>query len=124
MAQAWPSSQSATGQLMNALPKVVFSSTPTDFEWSNTRVTDRPVEEEIPELKGQRGKDMVVFGGASFARSLAAHGLIDEYHLYYQPVVLGTGKRFFAEPPGPLKFLGSEKMPQGAFLLRYAPVRE
>ena len=91
MAKAWPSSHSATGQLMNALPKVVFSSTTTELEWSNTRVTDRPVEEEIPELKGQRGKDMVVFGGASFARSLAAHGLIDEYRVNVQPVALGDG---------------------------------
>ena len=63
MAQAWPSSQSPTGELMNALPKVVFSSTLTDVEWSNARVTDRPAEEEIPELKGQPGKDIVVFGG-------------------------------------------------------------
>ena len=51
--------------------EVVFSSTLTDLEWSNARVTDRPAEEEIPELKGQPGKDIVVFGGASFARSLA-----------------------------------------------------
>ena len=91
MAEAWPSSQSVTGELMNALPKVVFSSTLTDLEWSNTRVTDRPAEEEIPELKGEAGKDLVVFGGASFARSLAVHGLIDEYRINVQPVALGDG---------------------------------
>ena len=78
MAQAWPSSQSPTGEFMNALPKVVFSSALTDVKWTNARVTDRPADEEIPELKGQPGKDIVVFGGASFARSLAAHSLIDE----------------------------------------------
>ena len=91
MAQAWPSSESPTGRLMNSLPKVVFSSTITDLEWSNTRVTDRPVEEEIPELKGEPGMDIVVFGGVSFARSLAAHGLIDEYRINVQPVALGDG---------------------------------
>ena len=91
MAKAWPSSQSPTGELMNALPKVVFSSTLTHVEWSNARVSDRPAEEEIPELKGQPGKDIVVFGGASFARSLAAHGLIDEYRINVQPVALGDG---------------------------------
>ena len=53
MAQAWPGSQSPTGELMNALPKVVFSSTLSRVEWSNARVSDRPVEEEIPELKGR-----------------------------------------------------------------------
>ena len=81
MAQAWPSSQSLTGKLMNALPKVVFSSTLTHVEWSNARISDRPAEDEVPELKGQPGKDIVVFGGVSFARSLAAHGLIDEYRI-------------------------------------------
>ena len=91
MAQAWPSSQSPTGKLMNALPKVVFSSTLTHVEWSNARVSDRPAEEEIPEFKDQPGKDIVVFGGASFARSLAAHGLIDEYRINVQPVALGDG---------------------------------
>jgi dihydrofolate reductase len=91
MARAWPSSQSSTGELMNALPKVVFSSTLTDVEWSNARVSDRQAEEEIPELKGQPGKDIVVFGGASFARSLAVHGLIDEYRINVQPVALGDG---------------------------------
>jgi dihydrofolate reductase len=91
MAQAWPSSQSETGQSMNALPKIVFSGTVTEIEWNNARVTDRPVEDEIPELKGQPGKDIVVFGGASFARSLAGHALIDEYRINVQPVALGDG---------------------------------
>ena len=51
-------------------PKVVFSRTLTHLEWTNARVSDRPAEEEIPELKGEPGKDIVVFGGAgSLARS-------------------------------------------------------
>ena len=91
MAQAWPSSTSRTGEFMNALPKVVFSSTLTDLEWANARVTDRPAEEEIPELKSQPGMDIVVFGGAGFARSLAAHDLIDEYRINVHPVALGDG---------------------------------
>ena len=91
MAQAWPGSRSATGELMNALPKALFSATLTDVEWDNARVTARPVEQEIPELKRQPGKDLVVFGGASFARSLAAHGLIDEYRINVHPVALGDG---------------------------------
>ena len=92
-----------TGELMNALPKVVFSSTLTDLEWSNARVTDRPVEEEIPELKREAGKDIVVFGGASFARSLAGHGLIDEYRVVVQPVALGHGLPLLHGLPEPLR---------------------
>ena len=76
MAQAWPSSQSPTGELMNALPKVVFSGTLTDVEWANARVSDRPVEEEIPALKREPGKDIVVFGGASIRRSMRSSPVI------------------------------------------------
>jgi len=103
MATAWPSSQSATGELMNALPKVVFSSSLPELEWSNARVTDRPAEEEIPELKRQPGKDIVVFGGAGFARSLAGHDLIDEYRINVHPVVLGDGLPLLHGLPEPLR---------------------
>ena len=91
MAQAWPGSQSPTGELMNALPKIVFSTTLSEVEWNDARVTARPVEEEIPDLKREPGKDIVVFGGASFARSLAGHDLIDEYRINVHPVTLGDG---------------------------------
>jgi dihydrofolate reductase len=91
MAQAWPGSQSSTGRLMNALPKLVFSGTVTEVAWDNASVTDGPVEREIPALKREPGDDIVVFGGVSFARALAAHGLIDEYRINVQPVALGDG---------------------------------
>jgi dihydrofolate reductase len=103
MARAWPSSRSPTGEYMNALPKIVFSSTLTEVEWSNARVSDRPVEEEVPELKREAGKDIVVFGGASFARSLAGYGLIDEYRLVVQPVALGDGLPLLHGLPEPLR---------------------
>lgn len=91
MSQAWPTSHSPTGELMNALPKLVFSSTLSEVEWSNARLCDRPIAQEIPALKREPGKDLVVFGGATFARALAAEGLIDEYRLVVQPVALGDG---------------------------------
>ena len=59
---------------MNTLPKIVFSSTLSGVEWNNAQVSNRPVEEEIPELKRQPGKDIVVFGGASFAVRSPATG--------------------------------------------------
>jgi dihydrofolate reductase len=123
MAQAWPGSQSPTGELMNSLPKVVFSSTLTHLDWSNARVSDRPVEEEIPELKGQPGKDVVVFGGASFARSLAAHGLIDEYRINVQPVVLGEGLPLLhgLDEPLRLELVSSTAWADGPITQTYIP---
>ena len=123
MATVWPGSQSPTGQLMNALPKVVFSGTLTHVEWSNTRVSGRPAEEEIPELKGQPGKDIVVFGGASFARSLAAHGLIDEYRINVQPVALGDGLPLLhgLDEPLRLELVSSTAWADGPITQTYIP---
>jgi dihydrofolate reductase len=123
MAQAWPRSQSPTGELMNALPKVVFSSTLTHVEWSNVRVSDRPAEEEIPELKAQSGKDIVVFGGASFARSLATHGLIDEYRINVQPVALGEGLPLLhgLDEPLRLELVSSTAWADGPITQTYIP---
>ncbi len=123
MARAWPSSQSATGELMNAVPKVVFSSTIAGVAWSNTRVSDRPAQEEILELKGQPGKAIVVFGGASFARSLAANGLIDEYRINVQPVALGEGLPLLHgrwEPQG-LELVCSTTWADGPITQTYVP---
>jgi dihydrofolate reductase len=102
MAQAWPSSRSPVGDLMNSLPKVVFSSTVTDVEW-NARLSSRPAQEEIPELKREPGKDVVAFGGAGFARSLAEHRLIDEYRINVHPVALGAGLPLFHGLTEPLR---------------------
>lgn len=126
MAQAWPGSISPTGELMNALPKVVFSSTLTELDWSNARVSRRPVEEEIPELKAEPGKDIVVFGGVSFARSLAAHGLIDEYRINVQPVALGDGLPLLQglPSPQPLELVASTAWADGPVTQTYVPRRE
>lgn len=123
MAQAWPGSQSPTGELMNALPKVVFSSTLTHLDWSNARTSDRPVEEEIPELKQQPGKDIVVFGGASFARSLAAHGLIDEYRINVHPVAIGDGLPLLhgLQEPLRLELVASTVWADGPITQTYIP---
>jgi dihydrofolate reductase len=104
MAPAWSSSDSPMAQLLNSLPKVVFSRTGTDVEWSNTRVSDVPIEEEIPWLKGEPGKDIVVFGGGHFAHSLIRARLIDEYRLTVHPVALGDGLSLMHGLPEPQRF--------------------
>ena len=120
MARAWPGSESPTGALMNALPKVVFSSTVDSVEWDNTRVSDRPIEEEIPALKHEEGKALVAFGGAGFASSLARHGLIDEYRITVQPVALGDGLPLLGLPePAPLQLVASTTWADGPITHTY-----
>ncbi len=91
MAPAWSASDNPMAVLMNTLPKVVFSRTLSSVSWSNARLARGPVEEQLPTLKVPGDGDVVCFGGARFAHSLAAHGLIDEYRLRVHPVALGAG---------------------------------
>ena len=104
MAQAWATSDSAMARLINALPKVVFSTSLDAVDWPNTSVNPRPVEEEIPMLKAEPGGDIVVFGGPSFAHSLIRHRLVDEYRLTVHPIALGRGSALMHGLPEPKRF--------------------
>jgi dihydrofolate reductase len=81
------------------------------------------VEEELPELKAEPGKDIVVFGGVSFARSLAAHRLIDEYRINVQPVALGDGLPLLhgLPEPQPLELVASTAWADGPTTQTYVP---
>jgi dihydrofolate reductase len=89
--QGWSASENPMAVLMNALPKVVFSRSLSEVTWNNARLTRAPLEEEVPALKREPGKDLVVFGGARIAHSLIRHRLVDEYRLTVHPVALGDG---------------------------------
>jgi dihydrofolate reductase len=80
----------------NEHPKVVFSTTLQRAEWNNTRVVAEGLEDEIRRLKAQPGKAINIQGSASVVQALATADLIDEYHLYVHPVLLGAGKPLFA----------------------------
>jgi dihydrofolate reductase len=104
MAPAWSGSDSPMARLMNSLPKLVFSRTAPEFEWANASHTTRPVEDEIPKLKRHGEGDIVCFGGARFAHSLARHRLVDEYRLTVHPVALGKGLPLWHGLPEPQRF--------------------
>jgi dihydrofolate reductase len=104
MAPAWSGSDSPMARLINSLPKLVFSRTAPEFEWANATHSTQPVEEEIPELKRSGEGDIVCFGGARFAHSLARHRLIDEYRLTVHPVALGAGLPLWHGLPEPQRF--------------------
>jgi dihydrofolate reductase len=59
--------------------------------WTNARISQAPLADEIRALKREPGKDLVVFGGARIANSLIRHRLIDEYRLTVHPIALGEG---------------------------------
>lgn len=90
MVKGWPGSDNPMARLMNELPKIVYSNTLTEVTW-NATLSTRPLDEEIPELTRQPGKDIVVFGGARIAHSLISARLVDEYRLTVHPTALGSG---------------------------------
>lgn len=76
-------------------PHIVFSKTVKQFDWENTTVNSGDLKEEIVKIKQQPGKDIIIWGGASFAAACIENGLIDELRFIINPVILGGGKSPF-----------------------------
>ena len=77
------------------IPKVVFTKTLNKSTWNNTTLAKGNLALEIANLKEQNGKDILVFGGASFVSSLIKEGVIDEYHLIVNPTAISNGLTIF-----------------------------
>jgi dihydrofolate reductase len=125
-AAAWPAMEEATGDYgkkMNAMPKVVVSTTLTEPAWNNTTIISGNVADEVARLKAQYDGDILVQGSATLVQTLAEHGLVDEYRLMVHPVVLGTGKRLFSGSAAgtDLQLVDSRKVGPDVLLLIYRP---
>lgn len=86
-----------SGKQFIELPKVAFSRTMEQSPWENTIMATGDLAEEISKLKNQDGKDLIVYGGASFVSSLIKGNHIDEYYLFVNPAVIGDGLTIFRE---------------------------
>ena len=105
--------------IWKAMPKIVFSKTLTEVDW-NSRLVREDLAGEIQRLKDQPGDDMDV-GGPNIASTCIRLGLIDEYHLFVNPVVLGGGTPFFPALSSPirLRLLETRTFAAGVVFLRY-----
>ena len=97
MAGYWPTDAAKRddpeiARLMNSLPKIVFSNTLDNAEWENTKLVRDNIVEEVTTLKEQPGKDIAIFGSSDLALTFIDLGLIDEFRIMINPVVLGGGK--------------------------------
>jgi dihydrofolate reductase len=115
----------------NDAHKVIFSKTlTTDDEipggWDNVEVSKWDIRQQIHHLKQQEGKDILVYGGASFLSSLIQGGYVDEFHLLINPVVLGKGLPIFNRLPSPksLHLTNAKTFHCGVTLMQYELVRE
>jgi dihydrofolate reductase len=153
MAAYWPTSTEVFAPPMNQIPKAVFSRQgpaipkainptvalrdaranaetgpsaqlqPGGESWAQAYVASGDLAEEIADLKAEAGKPLVAHGGAGFARSLVARGLVDQYDLLVHPVALGKGLPIFSDlaMPRPLKLISSKAFPKGSVAQIYRP---
>lgn len=86
-----------SGKIFTDTPKVVFTTTLDQSEWDNTVLAKGDLVDEVNNLKNQEGSDIIAYGGATFVSDLIKHGLIDEFHLFINPVAIGQGMAIFKE---------------------------
>jgi dihydrofolate reductase len=129
MTSYWPTPQakendSVVAERMNNLPKVVFSRTLDKASWSNTKLVKADMPAEIRKMKSESGKDMTILGSGSIVSQLAQAGLIDEYQMVVNPVVLGEGRTMFdgIKENLALKLTKSRTFGNGTVFLCYQPM--
>ena len=100
MASYWPTAEAMRNsprlaERMNSLQKIVFSRTLKQVKWQNTKLINDNIEEEIKKMIDQPGKGMTILGSGSIVSAFAQQGLIDEYSIMVNPVILGSGRSIF-----------------------------
>jgi dihydrofolate reductase len=128
MASYWPTEAAkrddpAVAGLMNNLPKIVFSNTLEKVEWKHTKLVKDNFAEEVSKLKEQPGKDIAIFGSSDLAVMFIDQGLIDEFRIMINPVVLGGGKPILQgiKSSLELKLIKVREFKSGNVLLYYEP---
>jgi len=125
-AQAWPSMKDEVGfaDKMNSMPKYVVSSTLDRGDWNNSTVIRGNVPDEVCRLQELVDGDILINGSGLLVQTLMQHDLIDEYRLMVFPVVLGTGKRLFADSTKATSLRLVDTIHVGdCLILTYRPVR-
>jgi dihydrofolate reductase len=108
---------------LNALPKYVASTTLDRVRWNNSILLHGELAVAVAQLKRQPGNELQVHGSAELIRALMKHDLVDEYRLLIHPVVLGSGKRLFADgtTPAALELIDSKTTSRGVVAHIYRP---
>ena len=111
---------------LNRLPKYVASRTLEEVSWAGSTLLKGDVAGEVEELKRQPGRELQVHGSGGLAQTLMQHDLVDEYRLLTYPIVLGKGKRLFADgaKPTALKPVSRTTTSTGVSIDVYTPAGE
>jgi len=123
----WPTApEEAGGKVFNEATKYVASRGRPTLEWSNSVLIEGDAAEGLAKLKEEDGPELQVHGSANLTQTLLAHDLVDRFRLMVFPVVIGSGKRLFAEGtlPGALKLVDSRVSTTGVLIATYEPAGE
>jgi dihydrofolate reductase len=117
----WPHSNEPGAEELNSARKYVASRTLDSVEWNNSTLLEGDVAEAVAKLKQEDGPEIQVYGSGDLLQTLLEHDLVDEFRIMIFPVVLGTGKRLFAEGavPAGLTLAESAMSTTGVFMATY-----
>jgi dihydrofolate reductase len=118
----WPKApRNPMSDRLNAATKHVATHRPESLEWGPCEALGPDIAADVRRLKTEDGPDLVLWGSSTLTSVLLANGLADELVLAVYPVLLGTGKRLFAEgtPPRAFELAGTQATPTGVMLNRY-----
>ena len=118
----WPTAPSSPmADRLNAATKYVATRRPESLAWGPVEGLGPAIVEDVRRLKAQDGPDLILWGSSTLTSTVLAHGLADEVLLLVYPVLLGTGKRFFAEgtPARAFELVGTEATPSGITFSTY-----
>jgi dihydrofolate reductase len=128
MASFWPTPRAmqmmpAVAKGMNESPKIVFSRTLDKASWNNARLIKGDIVAQMRQLKKETGPGMAILGSGHIVSQFAQAGLIDEYQIVVNPIVLGGGRTMFegVEDKLHLKLTNSRTFKNGNVLLCYEP---
>lgn len=122
----WPTAAQDVeiAKMFNEMPKYVASRTMKKADWQGTTVIGSNLAEEIAKAKQQGGTGVIYIpGSGNLAQTLIKQNLIDEYRLWIHPIMLGSGKRLFADGvvPTNLKLIDKKTTGSGIVILTYRP---
>lgn len=120
----WPNARSSPmADSLNAARKYVATHRAQSLEWGPVEELGADIVEGVRRVKAKQGPHLIVWGSSSLTSVLLEHGLADEVVLLVFPVLLGTGKRFFADgtPPRELRLASTKAVPSGVIISTYKP---
>ena len=119
----WPRATDPTADKLNSAQKHVASRTLDRVDWSNSSLIQGDVPEAVARLKQDAGPELQVHGSSNLLQTLLQHDLIDEFHVWTFPLVLGIGKRLFGEGtlPRALRLTDTKVSTTGVVITTYEP---